>query len=315
MSDVFHSDLIILGSGPAGCTAAIYAARAGVQTTLLQGMQPGGQLTITTEVENYPGFSDIIQGPWLMTEMQKQAENCGTEMKFDHIKEVNFSEDGSEAHKLIGESGQEYSCYSLIICTGASAKWLGIESEEKFMSKGVSGCATCDGAFYRNQDVLVVGGGNTALEEALYLANGCKSVTMIHRRDEFRGEVVLRERVKNHEKINIIWNTELDEILGDDMGVTGARLLDNKTGEKSDHKFMGVFIAIGHKPNTGLFTGKLDMDETGYLTVPAGSVTTKVPGVYAAGDVMDHTYRQAVTSAGFGCMAALDSARYLDERK
>ena len=306
-----HHQLLILGSGPAGCTAAIYAARAGVQTTLIHGMQPGGQLTITTDVENYPGFADPIQGPWLMEQFHKQAENCGTQTIQDYIKEAKLTE---KPFTLVGEK-DTYTCDALIIATGASAKWLGIESEEKFNGKGVSACATCDGAFFRNQDVAVVGGGNSAMEEALYLANICNKVTMIHRRDEFRGEVVLRERVKNHPKIDVLWDNTTDEILGNMMGVNAIRTKNVKTGELTETPVHGVFIAIGHKPNTDLFKGQLNMDETGYLDVDAGTVNTNIPGVFAAGDVADDTYRQAVTAAGLGCMAALDAARYLDTQE
>lgn len=304
-----HHKLLILGSGAAGCTAAIYASRAGIDTAIVRGMQPGGQLTITTEVENYPGFAEPIQGPWLMEQMEKQAENCGATLISDHIKEAHLQD---KPITLVGESGMTYTCDALIIATGASAKWLGIPSEEKFNGKGVSACATCDGFFYKNRDVAVVGGGNSAKEEALYLANICNSVTLIHRRDSFRGEQVLTDRVLNHPKITVAWNSETDEILGDNMGVTGIRLKDTQTGDTRDIDVHGVFIAIGHKPNTDLFVDQLPLDETGYLQLPAGSVTTNIPGVFAAGDVADSLYRQAVTAAGMGCMAALDANRYLD---
>ena len=308
-----HSPLIVLGSGPAGCTSAIYATRAGIETTLIHGMQPGGQMTITTEVENYPGYAEVIEGPWLMEQFQKQAERCGTKFVTDVIVEADLSK---KPFTLKGDSGTVYTCDSLIISTGASAKWLGLEGEVKYNGKGVSACATCDGAFYRNQDVVVVGGGNTAMEEALYLANICKSVTMIHRRDEFRGEVVLRERVKKHEKIHIEWDSVTEEILGDDStpfgGVTGVRIKNVKTNEEKEVPCTGFFVAIGHKPNTDIFKGQLDMDEGGYLTVTPGTVNTKIEGVFAAGDVSDPIYRQAVTSAGAGCMAALDAARYIE---
>lgn len=306
-----HSTLIVLGSGAAGCTAAIYAARAGVQTSIIRGMQPGGQLTITTDVENYPGFADPIQGPWLMEQMEKQAENCGATLISDHIKQADLT---AEPISLTGESGTVYTCDSLIIATGASAKWLGLDSETKFNGKGVSACATCDGFFYRNKEVAVIGGGNSAKEEALYLANICTKVTMIHRRDSFRGEQVLTDRVLNHPKIDVIWNAEVDEFTGDATGLTGLRLKDTQNGELQDLAVHGAFIAIGHKPNTDLFKGQLDMDETGYLTVPPGKVTTKIPGVFAAGDVCDALYRQAVTAAGLGCMAALDANRYLENK-
>lgn len=307
-----HHSLIILGSGPAGCTAAIYAARAGHKPALIHGMQPGGQLTITTEVENYPGFADVIQGPWLMEQMHKQAEHCGTEMITDYITEVKLTDDGIQT--LIGDSGTTYTCDALIISTGATAKWLGLESEQAFMGKGVSACATCDGSFFKNQDVAVIGGGNTAMEEALYLAGFCKSVTMIHRRDEFRGENILRERVKAHEKINVLWDSTTEEILGSDGplgGVEAIRVKNVKSGETSDVAVHGVFVAIGHKPNTDLFKGQLTMDSYGYLQVEKGTVNTNLKGVFAAGDVCDDTYRQAVTAAGLGCMAALDADRYI----
>ena len=307
-----HRKVIILGSGPAGCTAAIYTARAQLNPLIIHGYQPGGQMTITTEVENFPGFPNMVQGPELMADMQKQAENCGAETTFDYIKDVDFSK---KPYTLTADSGNVYTCDSLIISTGASAKWLDIPSEKKYSGKGVSACATCDGAFFRNQDVIVVGGGNSAMEEALFLANICKKVTVIHRRDDFRGEIVLRERVKNHEKIEIKWDSAVDEILGDEGqagGVTGMRIKNVKTGETEDLTCHGVFIAIGHKPNTDIFKGKLDMDDYGYLINTPGTVDTKYPGVYAAGDVSDPIYRQAVTAAGMGCMAALDSLKYLE---
>ncbi|MCP5405157.1 MAG: thioredoxin-disulfide reductase [Pseudomonadaceae bacterium] len=309
-------NLIILGSGAAGCTAAIYAARAGIATTIIRGNQPGGQLTITTEVENYPGFAEAIQGPWLMEQMEAQAKHCGAAIVSDHITEANLT-----ARTLTGQSGETYTFDALIIATGASAKWLGIPSEQTFNGKGVSACATCDGAFYRNQHVAVVGGGNSAMEEALYLANICETVTIIHRRDDFRGEMVLRDKVKNHPKITIIWNSTVDEILGDTEsfmgGVTGLRLKSTTDGSTQEIPVTGVFIAIGHKPNTDIFTGQLDMDETGYLTLIKGTVTPThhaqpLPGIFAAGDVADSVYRQAVTAAGMGCMAALDCNRYLE---
>lgn len=306
-----HHTLIILGSGPAGCTAAIYAARAGIQTTLIRGMQPGGQLTITTEVENYPGFPNMVQGPWLMEQMEQQAQHCGATLIADHIKQATLQ---THPFSLVGESGTTYTCDSLIIATGASAKWLGIPSEQAFQGKGVSACATCDGMFYRNKEVVVVGGGNSAMEEALYLANIASKVTMVHRRNDFRGEVVLRERVKNHPKIHIEWQHETDEILGDAMGVTGVRIKHAETGATKEVPCHGFFVAIGHSPNTALFKGQLDMDDTGYLLVPPGKVSTKIPGVFAAGDVCDSVYRQAVTAAGLGCMAALDAARWLESR-
>ena len=310
---LIHTPLLILGSGSAGLTAAIYASRAGIQTKVIHGMQPGGQLTITTEVENYPGFAEPVQGPWLMEQMQKQAENCGAELVTDYITKAELTQ---KPFTLTGESAT-YTCDALIIATGASAKWLGMESEAKFNGRGISACATCDGAFYRNRDVAVIGGGNSAKEEALYLANICNSVTLIHRRDEFRGEQVLTDRILAHDKINVAWNSIPDEFLGDNMGLTGIRLKDTQTGDTREIDVHGAFIAIGHQPNTKLFEGQLDMDETGYLQVQKGTVETtlngaKIEGVFAAGDVADDTYRQAVTAAGMGCMAALDAARYLE---
>lgn len=311
-----HSRLLILGSGAAGCTAAIYSARAGLNPLLVRGNQPGGQLTITTEVENYPGFAEPIQGPWLMEQMEAQAAHCGADIVADHITHANLT-----ARSLTGQSGTTYTFDALVIATGATARWLGIESEKTYNGKGVSACATCDGAFYRNRDVIVVGGGNSAMEEALYLANICKSVTMVHRRESFRGEKVMQHRVLNHPKIKVIWNSTIDEILGDPHpitgGVTGARLKDTQTGAVQDVTAHGVFIAIGHHPNTGLFSGQVDLDDTGYLRVQPGTPFVlhhgkKLEGIFAAGDVADPVYRQAVTAAGMGCMAALDANRYLE---
>ncbi len=302
--------LLILGSGPAGLTAAIYAARAGLKPMLVHGLQPGGQMTITTDVENYPGFADVVQGPWLMEQMQKQAEHVGTEFVSDIIVDVDLSR---RPFTLKGDSGEAYEADALIIATGAQAKWLGLPSEEKFQGFGVSACATCDGFFYRGKDVLVVGGGNTAVEEALYLAGLARNVTLVHRRDELRAEKILQTRLFNKENIEIIWDHTLDEILGDDepLGVTGARLKHAKTGETREINVDGVFIAIGHKPSTELFTGKLTMNRGGYLDTAPDSTATEIPGVYAAGDVTDDIYRQAVTAAGMGCMAALEAEKFL----
>lgn len=314
MSETLHRRVIILGSGPAGCSAAIYTARAGLEPMLIHGMQPGGQMTITHEVENYPGHASVVEGPWLMDQFQKQAENCGTEFVRDTVIDVKLDE---KPFVLKGDSGTEYTCDALIIATGASAKWLGLEGEHKFNGKGVSACATCDGAFYRGQDVVVVGGGNTAMEEAMYLSGICNKVIMVHRRDEFRGEVVLRERVKRTENIEIVWDSVVEEILGTDGplgGVTGARVKNVKTGEFQDLNCHGFFVAIGHKPNTDIFKGQLEMDETGYLQVEKGTVNTNIEGVFAPGDVSDSMYRQAVTAAGTGCMAALDTIRYLEDQ-
>ncbi|MCG9682565.1 thioredoxin-disulfide reductase [Vibrio sp. Isolate23] len=314
MSDVKHSKLLILGSGPAGYTAAVYAARANLNPVLVTGMQQGGQLTTTTEVENWPGDPEGLTGPALMERMKEHAERFETEIVFDHINQVDFSQ---RPFRLKGDSG-EYTCDALIISTGASAKYLGLESEEAFKGRGVSACATCDGFFYRNQKVAVVGGGNTAVEEALYLSNIASEVHLIHRRDSFRAEKILVKRLMDKvETGNIILHTDrtLEEITGDDMGVTGVRIKDTKSDSIEELEVMGAFIAIGHQPNTGIFEGQLEMKD-GYILVQSGldgnATQTSVPGVFAAGDVMDHNYRQAITSAGTGCMAALDAERFLD---
>ena len=309
-----RTKMLIIGSGPAGYTAAIYAARANIEPIIVQGMQPGGQLTITTEVENFPGFENAVQGPWLMEQMQKQAENVGTKVIFDHIKDVDFS---SRPFKCVAESGDEFIADTVVICTGAQAKWLGLESETKFQGFGVSGCATCDGFFFRDKEVYVVGGGNTAVEEALYLTNHAKKVNLIHRRDSLRAEKVMQERLFKHEKIEVIWDTVLEEITGDEnpLNVTGVKLKNIKTNEVYDKPADGVFIAIGHKPNTGIFKGQVDMDEEGYIKVTPGTCDTNIKGVYAAGDVQDKKYRQAVTAAGMGCMAALDAEKLLAEEE
>lgn len=316
MSEARHCPLLILGSGPAGYTAAVYAARANLKPVMITGMQQGGQLTTTTEVENWPGDADDLTGPALMDRMQKHAEKFETEIIFDHINEVDFSE---KPYKLKGDSGS-YTCDALIICTGASAQYLGLPSEEAFMGKGVSACATCDGFFYRNQKVAVVGGGNTAVEEALYLSNIASEVHLVHRRETFRSEKILTKRLMDKvENGNIVLhlNSTLDEVLGDNMGVTGVRLKDTNSDATNEFDVMGVFIAIGHKPNTDIFTDQLDMKD-GYLTIQSGTngnaTQTSVEGIYAAGDVADHIYRQAITSAGAGCMAALDAERYLDAK-
>ncbi|WP_110643721.1 thioredoxin-disulfide reductase [Salinicola sp. CPA57] len=314
MSDARHERLIILGSGPAGYTAAVYAARANLKPLLITGMQAGGQLTTTTDVDNWPGDDEGVQGPELMERMRKHAERFQTEVLFDHINEVELRE---KPFTLKGDNGT-YTCDALIIATGASARYLGLPSEQQFMGQGVSACATCDGFFYRNQHVIVVGGGNTAMEEALYLSNIASKVTLVHRRDSLRGEKILQDRLR--EKVEngnmaMEWNHTLDEVLGDGSGVTGARLRSTLTGETRQLDAMGVFIAIGHTPNTGIFEGQLDMGN-GYIRVQSGlegnATATSVPGVFAAGDVMDHVYRQAITSAGSGCMAALDAERFLD---
>jgi len=315
MSDTKHAKVLILGSGPAGYTAAIYAARANLNPVLVTGLEQGGQLMTTTDVENWPADADGVQGPELMERFKAHAERFEAELIFDHINDVDLSK---RPFTLTGDNGTTYTCDALIICTGATAKYLGLPSEEEFLGRGVSACATCDGFFYKNQDVIVVGGGNTAVEEALFLANICKTVTVVHRRDEFRSEPILTdrlmERVKNGNiKLKLFY--ELDEVLGDETGVTGVRLRNNQTDQTEDLEVSGAFIAIGHSPNTGLFVDQLDMKD-GYIITKSGlegmATMTSVPGVFAAGDVQDHVYRQAITSAGTGCMAALDSQRWLE---
>ena len=310
MSDRLHSKVLIIGSGAAGYTAAIYAARANLEPRLVMGMQPGGQLTITTDVENYPGFADAIQGPWLMEQMQAQAAHVGTDMVQDLIVRVDFSKRPFEA---VGDGGQVYSGDTVIIATGATARWLGLETEEKFRGFGVSACATCDGFFYRDKPVCVIGGGNTAVEEALYLTNFASKVTLVHRRDELRAEKILQDRLFKNDKIEMVWDCVLDEVVGDDMppGVTAARLRNVKTGEINEVPVDGVFIAIGHAPNTDIFQGQVTLDNENYIVTTPGSTATNIPGVFAAGDVQDKIYRQAVTAAGTGCMSALEAERYL----
>lgn len=314
MAEAKHCRLLILGSGPAGYTAAVYAARANLNPVLVTGMQQGGQLTTTTDVENWPGDAEGLTGPDLMVRMQQHAEKFNTEIVFDHINKVDFSQ---RPFRLFGDS-HEFTADAVIISTGASAKYLGLDSEEAFMGKGVSACATCDGFFYRNQKVCVVGGGNTAVEEALYLSNIASEVHVIHRREQFRAEKILVDRLLDKAEngnVTLHLNKTLDEVLGDDSGVTGVRIKDTQDGSLSELEVMGCFIAIGHQPNTGIFADQLDMQD-GYIIVQSGlqgnATATSVPGVFAAGDVMDHTYRQAITSAGTGCMAALDAERYLD---
>ena len=305
-----HVRVLILGSGPAGYTAAIYAARAMLSPVLIQGIQPGGQLTITTDVENYPGFAEAIQGPWLMEQMQAQAAHVGTEIISDTITEVKLD---AKPIWLKGDSGDEYTCDALIICTGAQAKWLDLPSEQAFRGFGVSACATCDGFFYRNKRVLVVGGGNTAVEEALFLTNFASEVIVIHRRNEFRAERILQNRLFDNPKVKVIWDTALADVLGTDnpKGVTHARIQNVKTGATEDLPVDGIFIAIGHKPATELFEGQLPFKRGGYLVTEGFSTATSIPGVFAAGDVTDDVYRQAVTAAGMGCMAALEAERWL----
>ncbi len=314
MSETKHSKVVILGSGPAGYTAAIYSARALLEPMVIAGIQPGGQLTITTDVENYPGFEDAIQGPWLMEQMQGQAEKMGTTLIQDTIVDVDLT---SRPFKLTGDGGQIYTADTLIISTGAQAKWLDLPSEEKFKGFGVSACATCDGFFYREKEVFVVGGGNTAVEEALFLTTFASKVTLVHRRNELRSEKILQQRLLNHPKIEVMWDSVLEEVLGteDPLGVTGVRIKNVKTGEESEHAADGVFIAIGHEPATEVFKGKVDMDDGGYIITQPDSTATNIPGVYAAGDVKDKIYRQAVTAAGMGCMAALESEKFLAEQE
>jgi thioredoxin reductase (NADPH) len=305
-----HAKVIIIGSGPAGYTAAIYAARAMMKPILISGFEPGGQLMITTDVENYPGFAEAIQGPWLMEQMKAQAEHVGTEMVSDHIIAVDLSR---RPFRLTGDSGAHYSCDTLIISTGAKAKWLGIPSEETFKGFGVSACATCDGFFYRGRQVVVVGGGNSAVEEALYLSNLAKQVTVVHRRDSFKAERILQERLFAKENIHVIWDSAIDEICGTTQppGVTHVRLKNTRTGALTDLPTHGVFVAIGHEPASGLFKGQVEMRDNGYLKVVPGTTQTNIPGVFAAGDVADDVFRQAVTAAGLGCMAALEADRFL----
>ena len=312
MATTHKTRMLIIGSGPAGLSAAIYGARAGMQPIVVQGLQPGGQLTITTDVENYPGFRDVIQGPWLMQEMQAQAEHVGTRMMWDTILDVSL--DGSP-FRAVGDSGDIYEGDVLVIATGAQAKWLGVAGEQEFSGKGVSACATCDGFFYRGKKVVVIGGGNTAVEEALYLTNHSSDVTLIHRRDSLRAEKILQDRLMAHPNVKVLWNQKVDSFVGEEgKGLTGVKLVDTVTGAESIVETDGAFVAIGHAPATDLFKGKLELDESGYIVVQPGTPKTAIPGVFACGDVMDHTYRQAVTAAGTGCMAALDAERFLAER-
>jgi thioredoxin reductase (NADPH) len=310
MAATRHAKLIIIGSGPAGYTAGIYAARAMLKPLLIEGIQPGGQMTTTTDVENYPGFADVIQGPWLMDQMRAQAEHVGTEIIRDHILQADLKR---RPFWLKGDSGTEYTADTLIIATGAKARYLGLPSEERFSGYGVSACATCDGFFYRGRRVLVVGGGNTAVEEAIYLANIASQVLLVHRRGALRAEKILQERLFANPKIEVMWNHELDEVIGVDqpLGVTGANLKSTLTGEIVHVPVDGIFVAIGHEPQSELFKGQLEMKPSGYIIVKPHSTATSVPGVYAAGDVADDVYRQAVTAAGLGCMAALEAEKHL----
>ena len=312
MPETHHSKVLIIGSGPAGYTAAIYAARANLHPILVQGLEPGGQLTITTDVENYPGFADVIQGPWLMDQMRGQAESVGTRMVSDLVTGVDFS---SRPYRCQSDSGDVYTADTVIISTGAQARWLGLESEETFMGFGVSACATCDGFFYRGKNVAVIGGGNTAVEEALYLTNHAARVTLVHRRDSLRSEKILQDRLFANDKIDVVWDHTLDEIIGnsDPKGVTAARLRSVGSDETRDLAVDGVFVAIGHRPNTDIFKGQVDMDAEGYIVTAPDSTATSVPGVFAAGDVQDKQYRQAVTAAGTGCMSALEAEKFVAE--
>ncbi len=309
-----HSKVLIIGSGPAGYTAAIYTARAMLKPTLVQGMQPGGQLTITTDVENYPGFGDVIQGPWLMQQMEQQAKSVGTDIITDMIKSVDFSK---KPFTAIGESGETYTADSIIISTGAQARWLGLDSEKKFSGFGVSACATCDGFFFKDKEVIVVGGGNSAVEEALYLTGMASKVYLVHRRDKLRAEKILQDRLFSNNKVECIWNSQLADITGDTdpLSVTGVKLQSTLDGTITEKKIDGVFIAIGHDPATGIFKGQVQMDNENYIITKPDSTLTSVDGVYAAGDVKDKTYRQAVTAAGMGCMAALEAEKYLSEHE
>jgi thioredoxin reductase (NADPH) len=310
MAKTTHAKVVIIGSGPAGYTAAVYAARAMLEPILIQGIQPGGQLTITTDVENYPGFAEVIQGPWLMEQMQAQAEHVGTKIVMDHVNAVDLKQ---RPFKLTCDSGDVYLADSLIIATGAQARWLDLPSEQKFKGYGVSACATCDGFFYRNKEVMVIGGGNTAVEEALFLTNFASKVTLVHRRDAFRAEKILQDRLFKNPKIEVIWDSVLEDVLGSEepLKVNRVKLKNVKTGALTEHTIDGVFIAIGHSPASELFVGQLQMKPSGYIVTAGHSTATSVPGVFAAGDVTDDIYRQAVTAAGQGCMAALEAEKFL----
>jgi len=310
MSERHHTKVLIIGAGPAGYTAAIYAARANLQPIMVQGMQPGGQLTITTDVENYPGFADVIQGPWLMEQMQKQAEHVGTKMVFDLITSVDFSQ---RPFVCTADSGDVFVAETVVIATGAQARWLGLESEEKYRGFGVSACATCDGFFFRNKNIAIVGGGNTAVEEAIYLTNHADTVTLIHRRDSLRAERIMQDRLFANPKIRMLWNTAVEEIVGEQNPprVTGLKLKDTVTGAASELAIDGFFVAIGHTPVTDIFKGQITLDGDGYIVTKPDSTATNIPGVFAAGDVKDKVYRQAVTAAGMGCMAALEAEKFI----
>ena len=304
-------NILIIGSGSAGLTAAIYASRAGFKPLVLTGIQPGGQLTITTDVENYPGYEDVIQGPWLMEQMQKQAENVGARIEFDLMTNIDTE---NWPFNVITDSGKEIIAETIIIATGAQARWLGLESEEKYNGKGVSACATCDGFFFKNKNVAVIGGGNTAVEEALYLSNLCKKVTLIHRRNELRAEKILQSRLINKSNVEILWEKKVEEFLGDGLGVNGLKLSSTRDSTSSEIEVDGVFVAIGHDPSTAVFKDKIKLDKDNYVITDKGGTNTSVPGIFAAGDCVDKIYRQAVTAAGMGCMAALDAEKWLSER-
>ena len=319
MSQEIRTKMLIIGSGPAGYTAAIYAARANLSPVMAVGREPGGQLMITTDVENYPGFADPIEGPFLMDQMMQQAEKVGTQMAYDYITDVDISQ---TPYVCKGESGDTYIADTIVVSTGAKARWLGLESEYKFQGLGVSACATCDGFFFRNKHVAVIGGGNSAVEEALFLTNFCSKVTLIHRRDSLRAEKVMQDRLFKNEKIEVLWNHVVEEVVGiergsdeGDAGMTGLRLKNTKSGEESHLECQGMFVAIGHDPATELFQGKLEMDEEHYIITAPDSTATSIPGIYAAGDVKDKKYRQAITAAGMGCMAALEAQHYLAEHE
>ncbi|MEK9924805.1 MAG: thioredoxin-disulfide reductase [Alphaproteobacteria bacterium] len=311
-SEIPHEKVVIIGAGAAGLTAAIYTARANLKPVVIAGLQPGGQMTITTDVENYPGFANVIQGPWLMTEMQAQAENVGARVVYDIVTAIDAS---SRPFTLSLDSGGQMTADSLVLATGAQARWLGLESEQAFNGRGVSACATCDGFFYKGREVAVIGGGNTAVEEALYLANICDKVTLVHRRDSLRAEQIMQDRLLKHDRIEVLWKREVAEVLGDDSGVSGLRLASTSGEDDLEIAVQGMFVAIGHDPATAAFAGVVDLDDEGYILAEKGGTRTSVEGIFAAGDCVDKIYRQAVTAAGMGCMAALDAERWLGEQE
>jgi len=311
-SEIPHEKVVIIGAGAAGLTAAIYTARANLKPVVIAGLQPGGQMTITTDVENYPGFANVIQGPWLMTEMQAQAENVGARVVYDIVTAIDAS---NRPFTLSLDSGGQMTADSLVLATGAQARWLGLESEQAFNGRGVSACATCDGFFYKGREVAVIGGGNTAVEEALYLANICEKVTLVHRRDSLRAEQIMQDRLLKHDRIEVLWNREVAEVLGDDSGVSGLRLASTSGEDDLEIAVQGMFVAIGHDPATAAFAGVVDLDDEGYILAEKGGTRTSVEGIFAAGDCVDKIYRQAVTAAGMGCMAALDAERWLGEQE